>query len=237
MLTVHMDDLDVSAGDRVLDLGCGEGRHLHGLCSIENIRLVGIDLCFNDLEKTRAGLVGIAGGQTKQELSLVQGDALRLPFANNAFDVVICSEVLEHLDDYEEAVLEIKRILKPGGALAISVPRMWPEKICWALSEAYHTAPGGHVRIFNAGRLRRRIEVEGFTFLHQHWAHALHTPFWWLKCLFWNRQDDVRLIALYHRLLVWDLMSKPMTTRIIERMANPVLGKSVVLYFRKRLPN
>ena len=236
MLTVHISDLNVSAGDRVLDLGCGEGRHMHGLCSIENIELAGIDLCFDDLEKTRAGLVNVTEGKTKRKLSLVQGDALRLPFADNAFDVVICSEVLEHLDDYETAVLEIKRILKSGGALAVSVPRMWPERICWALSEAYHTVPGGHVRIFNARRLRRRIEVEGFTFLRQHWAHALHTPFWWLKCLFWNRNEDVRLITLYHKLLVWDLMSKPMTTRIIERIANPILGKSVVLYFRKRLP-
>ena len=49
----------------------------------------------------------------------------------------------------------------------------------------------------------------------------------------WERQERSRLVAAYHRLLVWDLMHRPWITRTLERLLNPVLGKSVVMYFRK----
>ena len=99
---------------------------------------------------------------------------------------------------------ELWRVLKPGGLFCASVPRRWPEKICWALSEGYYQVPGGHIRIFRSRELRGEIEQLGFDHYHRHWAHALHAPFWWLKCLFWNNQDGNWLVRQYHRLLVWD---------------------------------
>jgi SAM-dependent methyltransferase len=141
--------------------------------------------------------------------------------------------VLEHIGPYRAVLAEIRRVLKPGGALVASVPRYWPEWICWALSDAYHANEGGHVRIFRAAELERDIEALGFRRYRRHWAHALHSPFWWLKCLLWERRDESRLIALYHRLLVWDLMERPRLTRWLEALLNPVMGKSVVMYFEK----
>ncbi len=81
--------------------------------------------------------------------------------------------------------------------------------------------------------LRGEIESVGFNHYYRHWAHALHAPFWWLKCLFWKTQDSNWFIAQYHRFLVWDLMDKPVFTRVLEKAMNPVVGKSVVMYFRK----
>ena len=66
------------------------------------------------------------------------GDALSLPFSDNYFDRLICSEVLEHIPDYSGALAEIWRITKPGGRIGISVPHRWPEQICWLLSRAYY---------------------------------------------------------------------------------------------------
>jgi SAM-dependent methyltransferase len=168
-----------------------------------------------------------------KSFGLSSANALELPFADNTFDKVICSEVLEHIPDYQGALREIERVLKPGGLFCASVPRRWPEKICWALSDAYYLVPGGHLRIFRSDKLRSEIEGLGFDYYDRHWAHALHAPFWWLKCLFWKSRDSNWLVAQYHRLLVWDLMEKPAFTRILEKCMNPIMGKSVVLYFRK----
>ncbi|TNE39990.1 MAG: class I SAM-dependent methyltransferase [Alphaproteobacteria bacterium] len=231
---MDLDELNLSDGQRVLDLGCGEGRHLHAMYFKAKVHAVGVDLGFDDVRKTREGFETYPDTEGEpNRFSLSVGNALALPFADDTFDVVVCSEVLEHIPDYQQAVKEITRILKPGGKLAVSVPRAWPERICWTLAEGYHNTPGGHVRIFNANRLKNDIQGEGLTFFRRHWAHGLHSPYWWLQCAIWNNRDTSKLVALYHRFLVWDIMKRPLLTRLLEKIADPLMGKSVVLYFNK----
>jgi ubiquinone/menaquinone biosynthesis C-methylase UbiE len=234
MKTVDFSRLPLDAGDLVLDLGCGEGRHVISAYVEANVHSVGVDLCLDDLKTTRDKFADFAEpDNAEKSFGLSSANALELPFADNTFDKVICSEVLEHIPDYQGALREVERVLKPGGLFCASVPRRWPEKICWALSEAYHQVPGGHLRIFRGTELRQEIEHLGFKYYYRHWAHALHAPFWWLKCLFWKNQDTNWLVRQYHRLLVWDLLENPAFTRILEKSMNPIMGKSVVMYFRK----
>jgi ubiquinone/menaquinone biosynthesis C-methylase UbiE len=235
MQTVDFRHFPLCEGDRVLDLGCGEGRHVISAYVEGNVDSVGVDLSLDDLRTTREKFHDFEQrGSAVKSFSLASANALSLPFADDSFDQVICSEVLEHSPDYRAALGEIQRVLKPGGLLCASVPRRWPERVCWAFSEAYHKVPGGHLRIFKASALRDDIEGLGFNHYYRHWAHALHAPFWWLKCLFWDNQDSNWLLQQYHRLLVWDLMERPWLTRTTEKLLNPVMGKSVVMYFRKR---
>jgi len=233
LLTINFNLLDFQDGDVLLDIGCGEGRHLIHACLVHNLLGVGMDLSIADLRTTRERFSHFAGHNPKSIFSVQQTDATCLPFADNSVDKIICSEVLEHIENYTGVLQEIKRVLKPEGILAISVPRAWPEKICWQLSSAYHQVEGGHIRIFNAVHLCQEVKALGFDFTHRYWAHALHSPFWWLKCLWWNSQDSSHIIRLYHRVLVWDLMQKPWVTQKLETLLNPVMGKSVVMHFRK----
>ncbi|WP_439106568.1 methyltransferase domain-containing protein [Congregibacter sp.] len=243
MQTLDRNFFPMRPGQRVLDLGCGEGRHVIAACALDGMDAVGVDLSLKDLATARErmaefrGELGEAGSEVRSENSamflLLVGDALRLPFEDASFDAVICSEVLEHIPDYRNALAEISRVLKPGGRFCASVPRAWCERICWALSREYHQVPGGHLRIFDKGRLRFEIEKHGFSVYYEHGAHALHSIYWWLQCLFWKSRERNWLVRQYHRLLVWDMMSQPAFTRVLERALNPVLGKSVVMYSRK----
>jgi len=236
MVTLDLDALDLKDGQRVLDLGCGRGRHSHAFYWHERaLDVVMLDLSLEDLKGAVDGFFELPPPPAEPPRSAVWcvGDADRLPFADDSFDVVICSEVLEHLPDVDSALKEITRIVKPGGKFACSVPRYWPETICWSLSEGYQNTPGGHVRIFKESGLRSQVEGFGFSAYKRHWAHALHSPYWWLRCAKWERQEESRMVNAYRKLLEWDLLEKPRVTRWTETALNPLMGKSVALYFDK----
>jgi len=235
MRTISLERLSFADGLKMLDLGCGTGRHLHASYFAADMVCIGVDLSHADLLATRKGFDQYpdVSGDRGQAYGLSSADALRLPFADHTFDRVICSEVLEHILDFQTALREIDRVLKPGGKLAISVPRYWPEQICWWLSTEYHNTPGGHVRIFNAGQLQKDIEKLGLAMRHKHHAHGLHSPYWWLKCLLWRRRDDHPLIKAWQRVLEWEILVNPPVLRPFSKLADWVMGKSVVLYFEK----
>ncbi|MEL6862698.1 MAG: class I SAM-dependent methyltransferase [Pseudomonadota bacterium] len=236
MLTARLKHLGLKPGDRVLDLGCGEGRHVHGLYLMGGLNIIGVDLDEPSLKKAQEGLGTLPkhAGEDGGSVAFETGDATALRFEDDTFDAIICSEVLEHLPDYHAALAEMRRVLKPGGKLCVSVPHAWPERICWQLApppHGYAFEPGGHIRIFDEVDLKVSVERHGFRLVKRHHAHGIHVPYWWLKCAFWNREDDHPLVKSYHSFLVWDLMKKPWLTRALDTILSPVMGKSLVLYF------
>jgi SAM-dependent methyltransferase len=235
MLTVDFDRLGVGAGSSLIDVGCGAGRH-----SFEAFRrgadVIAFDQDVEELDNVDAILQamqqqGEAPASARAEA--VKGDALDLPYDDATFDFVIASEILEHVPQDDRAIGELIRVLKPGGRLAVTVPRWLPEKVCWILSDEYHANEGGHIRIYRADELLEKIAALGMGFDHRHHAHALHSPFWWLKCAVGVDKTSHPAVTAYHKLLVWDMMSRPWLTRGAESLLNPLIGKSVALYFHK----
>jgi SAM-dependent methyltransferase len=234
VLTVDYDRLDLRPGMTVLDLGCGEGRHAFEAYR-RGATVVAVDWGTSEVETTRRWLGAIAEAGEAPEGSryqVVRGDLTALPVPDASVDRVIASEVLEHIPDDATALAEIARVLTPGGRVAVTVPRYGPERICWALSDAYHANEGGHIRIYTAGALRTRLAATGLVPGASHHAHALHAPFWWLKCAV-GVEKDAAVVRAYHRLLVWDLMRRPWLTRTAERVLDPLFGKSLVVYADK----
>ncbi|BBZ43962.1 class I SAM-dependent methyltransferase [Mycobacterium parmense] len=235
MLTVDFDRLGVRASMKVIDVGCGAGRH-----AFEAYRrgadVIAFDRDAAELRSVETILQAMAdAGEAPAGASAkaVVGDALKLPYADETFDCVIASEILEHIPQDDSAIDELVRVLKVGGTLAVSVPRWLPERVCWLLSDEYHSNEGGHVRIYRASRLRDKVRRAGMEFTHAHHAHALHSPFWWLKCAVGVSNSDHPAVTAYHKLLVWDLMRRPKVTQLAESVLNPLVGKSVAMYFTK----
>ncbi|MEV0084321.1 methyltransferase domain-containing protein [Saccharopolyspora sp. NPDC050642] len=232
---MDFDKLGVQPGQRVLDLGCGAGRHAFELYR-RGADVIAFDQDVAELENVAAMFAAMKAENQVPDgaaAQTVSGDALALPFPDEHFDCVIASEIMEHVPEDEKAMRELVRVVKPGGRVVVTVPRAWPEKICWALSDEYHQVEGGHVRIYSADELIGKLRDAGLRPAFHHYAHALHSPYWWLKCAVGTDNDDHPLPKLYHRMLVWDLMKGPWITRTAERLLDPVMGKSIAVYLGK----
>jgi SAM-dependent methyltransferase len=235
MLTVRYETLRLSNGETLLDLGCGAGRHTFEAMK-RGARVVAADLDGAALKDVKAWAEAMIETEDLPEgagASPINADALSLPFADGSFDRIIVSEVFEHVPLDEAGMREVRRVLKPGGIAAVTVPRWWPEVVMWILSREYHSNEGGHVRIYRRRQLIRRLRRSGLVAFESHHAHAFHSFYWWLKCLVGVRREEAMLPSLYHRFLVWEMSATRPTTRLLESVLNPFVGKSLVLYLER----
>jgi SAM-dependent methyltransferase len=235
MLTADYDQLGLKAGDSILDLGCGFGRHAYEAAR-RGAHVTAVDYAQDEVE----GVLGtfalmIEAGElpTDAKIAVMRGDALALPFADGTFDHVICSEVLEHIPDDVGAMTELARVLRPGGTMAITIPRFLPEVINWALSDEYHNVPGGHVRIYRRSQIESRLRSVGLRVSGHGYAHGLHSPYWWLKCLVGTTNNDNFFVRQYLKFLTWDIVKGPAFSRNLDKVLSPLIGKSFVVYLTK----
>lgn len=165
---------DGSEGIRILDAGCGDGINLLGI--EKHRRSLGVDVSLHGLDynSLRLGRASSVPGNG----ALLQGSATRLPYRDGCFDVVLCSQVLEHVPGAEDAIDEFRRVVKPGGLIVLAVPNegcLLARLRNRVLQPSIHRRTD-HVNFYTeatftdcvrkSGLEVRRIEPEGFFYPH-----------------------------------------------------------------------
>ncbi len=139
---------EAKPGERVLDLGCGAGRFLRELG--ENA--IGVEIAEEAARRAREN--------TGADVRLLEPDG-SIPLGHGEVDLVWCSETLEHIPDVGHALLEIRRVLKPGGRLLATVP-YHPPVGDRALRPRSSTRSASTSASSPAARSRRTLDAAGF---------------------------------------------------------------------------
>jgi SAM-dependent methyltransferase len=193
--------------------------------------VVGLDLDREALRMPSRALRALAAERGSLG-ELIHGNAFALPFRDETFDKVICSEVMEHVHDYRAAARELARVTRPGGIVAVTIPTATSEQLYLRTGDDYFESPGGHIRIFRPRELSRGLAAAGLFTRGVGFAHALHTPYWVLRSIMGlPRADESRAVRAYRRFLIRATASRAMTW--LENALNYCFPKSLVLYAEK----
>ena len=231
LLTVDLERLELRRGDKLLDAGCGEGRHCFGALE-RGAHVVGLDLDRASL-RLASGALGERAAKLGSLGAVIRGDTFALPFADETFDKVICSEVMEHVHDYRAAARELARVTRPDGIVAVTIPTATSEQLYLRAGDDYFESQGGHIRIFRPRDLSLGLAEAGLATVGVGFAHAFHTPYWVLRSVVGlPRADESALVRLYRIFLIRATASTWLTR--LEGLLNYCFPKSLILYAEKR---
>lgn len=175
---------------RILEIGCGRGFYVNALAEFKTIKRI------DGIEIEPAYLAQAQQAVTHKKVHLIEASAYALPYPDHSFDMVLLTEVLEHLTDEKQALQEIRRVLKPGGWLVATVPSVdfpfWWDPLNWLLMRVLKTHVNqqiwwlagiwaGHQRLYSASQLKQVLTKASFTVE----AYQGVTRFCWPATHFW----------------------------------------------------
>lgn len=166
LLPVELNKLDPNA--KVLDVGCGAGYYTSEILKkkFPKLRITGIDISKSAIAQAK---------KSYRDVVFNVGSAYKLPFKKGSFDTVILNCTLEHLEQPEKALQEVRRVLKKGSLFFSITPIEGQKEVSWQdknLSKRYH----GHLTRFNKNMLEKLIKGSGFNI-----KRSYHTGFWFCQ--------------------------------------------------------
>jgi ubiquinone/menaquinone biosynthesis C-methylase UbiE len=193
-----------------LDAGCGDGRYLAALAGELPARRAGIDISERILETARA----------RTDAELRQANLESIPFADGEFDLVLCSQVIEHVLDAPAAARELARVLRPDGVLVIST-----DNARNVVSKVLNAPRTVLVRLLGLRGRRGRIESPATPYLGESFRALLEVA-----------GLEVERLETFRFQLMWPLGRSPLQrllNRLDERLPVHGVGDILVAVARK----
>lgn len=227
-----VDGIKVYSTSTVIDVGCGDGS-LIAFCARQ-----GSEVIFVDRDEAR---LAVTEKQVRESPAHayqgIHSDCDPIPLADDTGDVVICTEVLEHVDDPRRFLAELVRIAKPGGQLLISVPDARSEKLVGATAPAAYFEPPNHIRVFAEGELKQLAIEAGLQIEHEQWFGSFWSMYLALSWLTAESPDSLPIDNPHpitdHWTRLWLEVQKHPQGNVIRDALNALLPRTQCIVARK----
>lgn len=228
---INLNQLKIKKGDKVVDMGCSFGDQALKIAK-EGMIVYGID-------KDEQAISQFKESAKKENVKciLTVGDIEEMPYADNQFDVVIATEVIEHVHNPEKAIKESIRILRPGGHACISVPTLFSEQVFRFLHPTW-IEDSKHLNFFSKNQILTLLKEAGYV-IERVENHNFEWSIFWLVHSFFRSRFRSTGTPTEHRNVskiyfkIWAIMRKIKIDSIIIRCGNRIFPKSYYIYATK----
>lgn len=220
--------IPIGPQDCVVDVGCGEGGNLN-FCANRGADVIGIDMDQKCLDAAADKLSTTPA--RNQEFLLAAAE--ELPLADEVATRVICTEVLEHVDDPAVVLAELNRIAKPGALFLLTVPDALQERMQQAVAPDSYFQKPNHIRIVERDEFPQMVRDAGLEVLDQR-SYGFFWSIWW--SLFWAAEVDLERPqhpVLDHWTQAWTALLETERGRELKQQLDSFLPKSQVIVARK----
>ncbi len=220
--------MSIGSDDVVVDVGCGDGGSIL-FCARKGARAVAIDLDPGTLAKTKAKLDDIEPGRHEAHVA----DASELPLPDAFATRIICTEVLEHVDDPQKVLGELVRIGRPGARYLLSVPDALQENLQKHVAPPLYFEKPNHIRIIEREQFAQWVGDAGLI-IEQQSSYGFFWSIWW--ALFWACDVDLEHPdhpALQHWTATWKAILDSPKGLSLKQNLDRFMPKSQVIVARK----
>jgi SAM-dependent methyltransferase len=219
----------IGPNDLVVDAGCGDGGYAH-FCAKQGARVIVSDVDAGALERATARLNTI---QPPASFEARLTDGARLPIDDGVASRVICTEVIEHVDDPAQLMAELARIGRPGAVYLLACPAPEGEAIFKRIAPASCFERPNHIRILGPDEFASYVEASGLV-IEQRVNRGFYWLMWWI--MFWGCPEltgDMRHPLLDHWANTWSLLLDQKNGPMVKHALDDLLPKSQVIIARK----
>lgn len=220
----------IGPDDIVIDVGCGEGQ-IASFCARQGARVIAVDSHEDTLRAARDAMAAVPESGNERETILASAEDLPLPdgFATR----VVCTEVLEHVDDPAVAMAELFRVGAPGALYLVTVPDPRSEEVQREMAPASYFEPPNHIRVISRGDFEDLVAGAGLELI----SHTYSGFFWtiWFG-LFWSRDvafDDASDPVLAHWTKCWAALLDSPNGLEVKRKLDQLMPKRQIIVARK----
>jgi 2-polyprenyl-3-methyl-5-hydroxy-6-metoxy-1,4-benzoquinol methylase len=214
--------------DIVVDVGCGEGGVL-SFCANRGAHIIGVEIDEGALDSAKSKIA--ASKSVKCEFHLANAE--NLPLSAGLATRVICTEVLEHVEDPMIVLKELYRIGAPDALYLITVPDSLQENMQKHVADDIYFKHPNHIRIIDRHEFPKMIESAGLEVISQT-GYGFYWGIWW--AMFWGCECEFKSAehrALLHWAMAWNELIKTEKGRRIKKGLDDFLPKSQVIVARK----